>query len=98
MTESGTIRWKRLLKKHIDSSPSESWLYTTRENIVITITSKKKIRKRHHTFGGPHWCATLDFSNPNELRIEFLSPTRRPYNVKWNEVVGIAFELALCES
>jgi len=64
--------------------------YTTPENLIITITTKTKMR-RNYTFGGPIWCAEIDFSGEHKLGVDFFSPLKKPYNILWANVNEITF-------
>jgi hypothetical protein len=79
----------QLLKRDLKIVPSNDGQdiskYATPENLIITITTKTKIRK-NYTFGGPYYCAIINFSDPEELRIDFLSPRKKAYTIVWAKV------------
>jgi len=83
------LRWISLLKRDLYQFPPHGKDYCIPENLIITITARKNIKKRHYTFGGPHYSAILNFSDPLELEITFLSPSRKPFFVKWGDIIEI---------
>ena len=82
-------RWISILKRDLHRFPPRGKEYITPENLVVTITAQKNIKKRHYAFGGPHYIATLDFSDSFGLSVTFLSPMRKPFFVKWDDIISI---------
>jgi hypothetical protein len=85
--------WIKLLQRELiphfhDHDVSYEDKYITPENLIITVTTKTKIR-RSYTFGGPVYSATLDFSDSNKLHVNFSSPRKKPYKIKWQNVKEI---------
>lgn len=86
--------WTRLLQRDLIKMPEHDrehiHEYITPDNLIITITTKTKIR-RNYTFGGPIWCAEIDFAGKDKLGVDFFSPLRKPYNIAWAKVNEITF-------
>ena len=86
--------WVKLLKRDLVKVPthngSESYEYTTPENLIVTITTKTKIR-RNYTFGGPVWCATVNFFDKDKLTVDFLSSLKKSYHIAWVKINEIDF-------
>jgi hypothetical protein len=83
--------WIKLLKRDLSPLPSNDspvHQYAVPENLIVTVTTKNKVR-RNYTFGGPIWCGILDFSNESVLKLTYLSPLKKPHNIKWNKIKEI---------
>jgi len=81
--------WIQLLKRDLIKMPrhDNEYIdeYTTPENLTITVTTKTKNR-RDYIFGGPIWCAIVNFSDEKNLRVDFLSPLKKSYTISWIKV------------
>lgn len=61
----------------------------------MTISTQKKAMKgrrrvnRHYRFGGPHYPAILNFSNPDEIEVKFLTPSKKSYYIPWNRIKNV---------
>ena len=81
--------WTKLLKGDLIKAPEHDGEhiheYFTKEELVITITTRRKNR-RNYTFGGPIWSATVDFSDSKGFKVFFMSPLKKPHNIKWDKV------------
>ncbi|MDP3764555.1 MAG: hypothetical protein Q8Q95_02955 [bacterium] len=79
----------QLLKRDLIKMPEHDGEYiheyTTPENLIITVTTKTKNR-RNYIFGGPIWCAIVNFSDEKKLKVNFLSPLKKSYIVEWVKV------------
>jgi len=64
--------------------------YATPENLIITVTTRIKNR-RNYTFGGPIWNVIVNFSDERKLKVNFLSPLRKPYIINWAKVNEMTF-------
>jgi len=86
--------WVDLLQRELIKAPEHDGEhlheYFTKDELVITVVTKNKNR-RNYTFGGPIWSAMVDFSSQEFLKIFFMSPLRKPYNIKWYKVKEISF-------
>ncbi len=85
--------WIKLLQRDLIKHPDKhddgyKDTYNAPENLVITVTTRMKIR-RNYTFGGGGGSATLDFSDPDTLSIRFSNPLRKPCKIKWQKVKAI---------
>jgi hypothetical protein len=86
---------QRHLNKHFDKH-DDSYIskYKTYDYLVITIVTKASVRKRSYTFGGPVKPAIVDFFDPNELSIVFLS-SHKPVKIPWQKVNEIILHFHL---
>lgn len=86
--------WLKLLQRELIKAPEHDgehiYEYYTKEEVIITITTKMKNR-RNYTIGGPVWLATVNFSYSDQIRISFFSPLRKSYNIKWDKVKEMTF-------
>jgi len=89
-TRSEKLKWISILKRDLYRFPPRGKEYCTPEDLIITITTQKKIKKRHYTFGG-HYSAILNFSESSKLEVTFLSPVRTPFSIKWDDIIEITF-------
>lgn len=84
-----------LLKKELIQFATSCCEYHTPKNLGITITVRKKIKNRYIGFGGPHWGATVEFPEKNELLVSYFAPTRKPQFIKFTHIKGISFNYLL---
>lgn len=80
-----------LLKKELIQLSSSLYEYHTPKNLIITITTKKNIKKRNFTFGGSHWSASLVFSDSKKIYLSYFSPLKKPQTIKIKHIKQINF-------
>ena len=84
------VKWSNLLKRDLVQFPPSGREYHTPDNLIITITTQKKVRERHFTFGG-HYSSTLYFHSNDAISVTFLSPIRKPFTVLQKDIVRVVF-------
>lgn len=85
--------WVQLIKKELIKVPEQHSEHLdeffSKEELIITITTKNKNR-RNYTFGGPRWSAIANFSDPDYLKVFFRSPLKKPYTIDWSKVKEVS--------
>ena len=92
--EWGKLLQRDLIRRFHEHDASYEDTYVTPENLIITVITKTKLKKKY-TFGGPTYSATLDFSDPDKLHVRFSSPLKKPYKIKWQNVTEITLRFLL---
>ena len=80
-----------LLKKELIQFSTSLYEYHTPKNLSVTITERKRIKNRFVSFGGPHWSASIEFPEKDELLISYFSPLKKPKFIKIQHIKEITF-------